>query len=52
MVTKGSVWVWFKGISMLTTGIFIGAEGEVEVRDVRESDIGKTSFLRSVIGEK
>ena len=42
MVTRGSI--WFKGISMLPGGIFIGEKEEVELRDVRESDIGK-NFL-------
>ena len=44
MVTRGSVWVWFKGMSMLRGGIFIGVEAEVKVSDVNELDIGKYSF--------
>ena len=42
--TKGLVWVWFKGMSMLRGRIFIREETEVNVSDVKESDIGKSSF--------
>ena len=44
MVTKELVCICFIGMSMLRGVIFIGIEEKVKVIDVKESDIGKSSF--------